>query len=181
MLRIATAFPMRNFVPEFRRRFVPAPSVDWDPSIAKPNRKASDAASTIGITIRLPEDAVLDAQGVVGTTLFEALTDADLSDIWSGAGACGGACQCSTCRVQIEHAPVLLPERGEDEEDMLDTAASAAMRQNNDDALADAYLDEKSRLSCQLVLRTADDGLVVTLPEDVLNVLEVPLWLRGSR
>jgi hypothetical protein len=43
------------------------------------------------------------------------------------------------------------------------------------------YLAENSRLACQLVLRAEDDGLELSLPEDVTNVLEVPLWMRGSR
>ena len=65
---------------------------------------------------------------------------------------------------------------------MLDTAATAAARQPDADlAAAQAYQDEASRLACQLELRAEDGGLVITLPEDVLNVLEVPLWLRGDR
>jgi 2Fe-2S ferredoxin len=139
------------------------------------------AAATVEITVLLPEEAVLRTQAVVGATLLEALGAADLSDVWEG-GACGGMCACSTCRVVVQTAPTPLPDRGEDEEDMLDTAATAAAVQEGGDASAgDAYLNESSRLACQLVVRPGDDGLVVQLPDDVLNVLEVPLWLRGSR
>ena len=46
---------------------------------------------------------------------------------------------------------------------------------------AEEYLREHSRLACQLVMRKEDNGLVVRLPDDVTNMLEVPLWLRGSR
>jgi ferredoxin len=174
--------------PRLSRRslLVPAPSVEWDPSRARavpvdPSAGPSAAEATIGLTIRLPEDAVLQARGAVGDTLLNVLAAADLSDVWPG-GACGGACQCSTCRVVVERAPLPLPPRGEEEEDMLDTAASAAARQPDADAdAADAYLAPESRLACQLVLRAGDDGLEVTLPDDVLNILEVPLWLRGSR
>jgi len=73
-----------------------------------------------------------------------------------------------------------------DELDMLDSAAAAISRQadaagEDGAAVAEVYLADKSRLACQLVLREEDDGLELTLPEDVLNMLEVPLWLRGSR
>lgn len=67
-------------------------------------------------------------------------------------------------------------------------AAAAAERQaeaggvdEGEVSLVDQYLDENSRLACQLVLRKEDEGLELTLPDDVLNMLEVPLWLRGSR
>ena len=156
---------------------MPAPSLAWDPSR---ERQTTRGAVTVGLTVRLPEDAELEMRGAVGGTLMDALLDADLSDVWEG-GACGGACQCSTCRVVVSFAPSPLPPREEEEEDMLDTAATAAARQGGDASIADEFLADASRLACQVVLRPEDDGMVVTLPEDVLNVLEVPLWLRGSR
>lgn len=112
----------------------------------------------------------------VGSTLLAALEAADLNDVWEG-GACGGACNCSTCRVVVHTAPSPLAEREEDELDMLDTAALQA----DDRELAMSYLDDASRLACQLTLRAEDDGLVIELPEDVVNMLEIPLWMRGSR
>ena len=81
--------------------------------------------------------------------------------------------------------PAPLSERADDEEDMLDSAVAAAQRQAGDgadvDAIAEEYLRERSRLACQLVMRKEDNGLAVRLPNDVTNMLEVPLWLRGSR
>mgnify|MGYP002839275696 CR=1 FL=1 len=56
-----------------------------------------------------------------------------------------------------------------------------ARQPDADEDAAAAYVDESSRLACQLLLRPEDSGLVVALPDDVLNILEVPLWLRGSR
>ena len=116
----------------------------------------------------------------------EAVADeaADLSDVWDARGACGGACQCSTCRVVIISAPSPLLPHEEDEEDMLDTAATAAARLQGHGAAptaAEAYTTESSRLACQITLRPEDSGLIVALPDDVLNILEVPLWLRGCR
>ena len=83
----------------------------------------------------------------------------------------------------IDVCPVQLQQRSEDEEDMLDTAATAAERlgSGRSENVADEYLSDNSRLACQFTLQAEHDGLVLTLPEDVTNVLEVPLWLRGSR
>jgi 2Fe-2S ferredoxin len=138
---------------------------------------ADPSTQTINITVRLPEDAVLETTAVVGETLLAALEAADLSDVWEG-GACAGACNCSTCRCIISDPPAPLPPKSEEEEDMLDTAATAAARLGGE---AEAYLAESSRLACQLVIQREHDGLVLELPDDVTNVLEVPLWLRGSR
>lgn len=161
------------------RWLMPAPSAAWDPSKERPPAARSTEAR-VRVTVHLPEDAVHEVRGAIGSTLLDTLLDADLNDVWQG-GACGGACQCSTCRVVVTHAPTPLQPREEEEEDMLDVAATAAARQGGDDSLADSYLNDDSRLACQIVLRSSDDGLVVEMPDDVLNVLEVPLWLRGSR
>merc|ERR1712070_130879 len=60
---------------------------------------------------------------------MELLSRSDVGDVWSDAGACGGACNCSTCRVVIEPAwrhdacsAMLAPE--DEELDMLETAAN---------------------------------------------------------
>ncbi|MDQ0473020.1 2Fe-2S iron-sulfur cluster-binding protein [Labrys wisconsinensis] len=64
---------------------------------------------------------------------------------------CGGACACATCHVYVD--PAFMPIVGEPEpmeEDMLDFAYD--VRPN-------------SRLSCQIRVRDALDGLIVTTPE----------------
>jgi len=62
-------------------------------------------------------------------------------------GTCGGMALCSTCHVyvQTDHT---LPEASDDEEDMLDQAF---------------FVEENSRLGCQLHLKEELDGLVVKL------------------
>jgi 2Fe-2S ferredoxin len=62
-------------------------------------------------------------------------------------GTCGGMALCSTCHcyVQTDHE---LPEMTEDEEDMLDQAF---------------FVEDNSRLGCQLKLKDELDGLVVKL------------------
>lgn len=66
-------------------------------------------------------------------------------------GTCGGMALCSTCHMYIE-SDHDLPEMSEDEEDMLDQAF---------------FVEDNSRLGCQLKLADAMEGLVVRLaPED---------------
>jgi 2Fe-2S ferredoxin len=64
---------------------------------------------------------------------------------------CGGACACSTCHVYVDPAWFeKLPAREAMEEDMLDFAYEPK---------------ENSRLTCQLKVTPALDGLVVRMPE----------------
>jgi 2Fe-2S ferredoxin len=64
---------------------------------------------------------------------------------------CGGSLVCGTCHVYVEpHLLPLLPAMSAAENELLDTTASE--RRPN------------SRLSCQLVVTEALDGLVVHLP-----------------
>ena len=72
-------------------------------------------------------------------------------------GACEGAMACSTCHVIVDPAWYgKLEEKCEDEEDMLDLALG---------------LTRTSRLGCQIVITEALDGLVVTLPDETLNMM----------
>ena len=71
-------------------------------------------------------------------------------------GTCEGQRACSTCHVIV--APEWfdrLPEAVEDEEDMLDLAAGAR---------------RTSRLSCQIVLTDALDGIEVRIPPNSLDM-----------
>lgn len=62
---------------------------------------------------------------------------------------CGGACSCATCHVYVDPDWVdRIPPIKDDEEAMLDFALS---------------VDERSRLSCQLVMGPELDGLRVTI------------------
>lgn len=62
-------------------------------------------------------------------------------------GTCGGMALCSTCHVYVIH-DTGLPESGDAEEDMLDQAF---------------FVEENSRLGCQLQITEDMDGLVVKL------------------
>ena len=94
-----------------------------------------------------------DAQGTVvtakpGISLMRAAIDADLDGI---AADCGGALTCATCHVHV-HEPFasLLPPADAEELGMLEFTAEAAQA--------------NSRLSCQIQLTDALDGLTVDLP-----------------
>jgi len=66
---------------------------------------------------------------------------------------CGGECACATCHVYVDEnwlAVTGLPEVGSQEASMLSFAALA---------------QPNSRLSCQIKVSAALDGLVVRLPE----------------
>jgi 2Fe-2S ferredoxin len=85
---------------------------------------------------------------VLGATVMETAVKNDVPGI---DAECGGACACSTCHVYID--PEWRERVGEPttmEEDMLDFAFD--VRPN-------------SRLSCQIKVVEALDGLVVTTPE----------------
>ncbi|MEM7599392.1 MAG: 2Fe-2S iron-sulfur cluster-binding protein [Pseudomonadota bacterium] len=65
---------------------------------------------------------------------------------------CGGACACSTCHVYVDKAWVeKMPPVGDLEEDMLDFAYESD--------------PERSRLTCQIKVTDALDGLIVHMPE----------------
>ena len=64
---------------------------------------------------------------------------------------CGGACSCATCHVHVDPAWIdKLPPMDDLEQEMLDFAED---------------VDEYSRLSCQIKISDALDGLVVNVPE----------------
>ncbi len=62
-------------------------------------------------------------------------------------GTCGGMALCASCHCYVE-SENQLPEMSDDEEDMLDQAF---------------FVEDNSRLSCQLHLADELDGLVVRL------------------
>ena len=83
-----------------------------------------------------------------GQTVMEA---AVMNGVPGIEASCGGACACATCHVYVD--PAWKPVTGAPEvmeEDMLDLAYDVR---------------DESRLSCQLRVTPAFDGLVVRVPE----------------
>jgi ferredoxin, 2Fe-2S len=92
------------------------------------------------------KEHVVDAP--VGQTVMEAAVKHAVPGIDAD---CGGACACATCHVYVD--PEWLSKTGEQnsmEQSMLDFA--------ND-------VEDNSRLSCQIKVSEALDGLVVRLPK----------------
>jgi ferredoxin, 2Fe-2S len=84
-----------------------------------------------------------------GMTVMEGARDNDVPGIEAD---CGGACACSTCHVYVDEAWIdRLPPREPMEEDMLDFAWEPD--------------PQTSRLTCQIKVTDALDGLVVRMPE----------------
>ena len=85
-----------------------------------------------------------------GVSVMEAIRDNGFDELLA---LCGGCCSCATCHVYVDPAFAdKVAPLGEDENDLLD---STDHRQDN------------SRLSCQLQMNDALDGLKVTIaPED---------------
>lgn len=85
-----------------------------------------------------------------GLSLMEVIRDNGFDELLA---LCGGCCSCATCHVHIDPAFAnKLPKMGEDENDLLDSTD---------------HRNETSRLSCQIPVSDALDGLIVTIaPED---------------
>jgi ferredoxin, 2Fe-2S len=79
-----------------------------------------------------------------GTTLMEAAVDNDVRGI---IAECGGACSCATCHVYVDPT----------------WAAQLPPPDAQEDGMLGCVLDRRptSRLSCQIVLKQALDGITV--------------------
>jgi len=103
----------------------------------------------------MPKITYIDSSGAsrtvdaeVGATVMETAIRNNIPGI---EAECGGACACATCHVYVDEA--WCPKVGEPspmEEDMLDFGYEVR---------------ENSRLSCQIKVTDALDGLVVTTPD----------------
>lgn len=99
------------------------------------------------ITFIQPDGSSQVIEAKTGVTVMEA---AKLNDVPGIEAECGGACACATCHVYVDedwHEKTGKPS--EMEEDMLDFAFDVR---------------EASRLSCQIKVTDALDGLVVRVP-----------------
>ncbi len=87
--------------------------------------------------------------GDIGDSIMIAATEGRVPGILA---RCGGSCRCATCHVYVtaEWAGAL-PPMSVHEDEMLDTAG--------------AERRPTSRLSCQITLTAAMDGIVVHVPE----------------
>ena len=84
-----------------------------------------------------------------GRTLMETIRDNGFDELLA---LCGGCCSCATCHVHIDPAFMdKLPKLSEDENDLLDSSD---------------HRNEFSRLSCQIPISDAIEGLKVTIAQE---------------
>jgi ferredoxin, 2Fe-2S len=102
----------------------------------------------INVINRAGKSHVIEAKS--GQTLMEALRDHNM-DV---EAICGGCCSCATCHVFIEDAwAAKLPTKSADEQELVEETES--------------YKPANSRLSCQVKVTDAMDGMNVTVaPEE---------------
>ena len=94
--------------------------------------------------------AAREVDAPVGRTVMEVIRDNGFDELLA---LCGGCCSCATCHVFVDPAFAdKLSPMSEDENDLLDSSE---------------HRGATSRLSCQLAVTDAIDGLKVTIaPED---------------
>ncbi|RST29668.1 2Fe-2S iron-sulfur cluster binding domain-containing protein [Sphingomonas ginkgonis] len=86
---------------------------------------------------------------VDGQTLMESIRDNGFDELLA---LCGGCCSCATCHVHVDPAFAgSLPTMSRDEDDLLDSSGDR---------------DENSRLSCQITVEPALEGLTVRIAEE---------------
>ena len=102
------------------------------------------------ITVITREGEERDVQSEDGLSVMEVIRDNGFDELLA---LCGGCCSCATCHVHVDAEFVeRLPTMSEDEDDLLDSSD---------------HRIERSRLSCQLRVSDALDGLRVRIaPED---------------
>jgi 2Fe-2S ferredoxin len=104
----------------------------------------------------MPQIVVVDQAGAertveapTGRTLMEVIRDNGFDELLA---LCGGCCSCATCHVHIDPAFTdKIPAMSEDESDLLDSSD---------------HRNEYSRLSCQVPVTEALEGLRVTIAQE---------------
>jgi 2Fe-2S ferredoxin len=96
-----------------------------------------------------PKGQTVELDADSGITAMMAIRDAGIDGLLA---LCGGVCSCATCHVHIDPACVsMLGEMSADEDELL----AGSIRRN-----------EYSRLSCQIMLTDALDGLRLTVADE---------------
>ena len=102
----------------------------------------------INLTVTDLDGQQHEIQAKEGESLMEALRHEE----WGVAAICGGLCSCGTCHVYLETNWLdKFQQADSDELDLLDVFDTT---------------ESNSRLSCQLLLQAAHDGLKLTIAEE---------------
>ncbi|QGN55721.1 2Fe-2S iron-sulfur cluster-binding protein [Novosphingobium sp. Gsoil 351] len=90
-----------------------------------------------------------EVNATAGLSVMENIRDNGFDELLA---LCGGCCSCATCHIHVDPASAdKLGQMSEDENDLLDSSD---------------HRDETSRLSCQLQMTDALDGLRVKIAEE---------------
>jgi 2Fe-2S ferredoxin len=101
------------------------------------------------VTYVQPDGTASVVEAAVGSTVMETAIDNDIPGI---IAECGGACSCATCHVYVDPEWLgRIPPPDSLENGMLDCALDRR---------------DESRLSCQIRVTPALDGLVVRVPNE---------------
>jgi ferredoxin, 2Fe-2S len=101
------------------------------------------------ITVISRDGTAKDVEAANGLSLMEIIRDDGFDELLA---LCGGCCSCATCHVHIDPAFAdKIPAMTEDENDLLDSSD---------------HRNETSRLSCQVMVSDAIDGMIVTIAEE---------------
>ena len=101
------------------------------------------------ITVVNQSGETLSVDAPTGRTLMEVIRDNGFDELLA---LCGGCCSCATCHVHIDPAFMdKLAALSEDENDLLDSSD---------------HRNEFSRLSCQVPITEALEGLTVTIAQE---------------
>lgn len=104
------------------------------------------------VTFVQPDGKRQDVEANDGQSVMEAATGAMIRGI---VGECGGGCSCATCHVYVDEAwSGKLAPADDMEKGMLEGAVEPGPR---------------SRLSCQIKMTAALDGLTVSIPAAQVN------------
>lgn len=96
---------------------------------------------------RAGEEATIDADS--GLTVMENVRDNGFDELLA---LCGGSCSCATCHVHVDDAWMeIVGKPGDDEDDLLESSD---------------HRNASSRLSCQIEMSDALDGLRVTIAQE---------------
>jgi ferredoxin, 2Fe-2S len=99
------------------------------------------------VTNRAGEETMVEA--TAGLSVMENIRDNGFDELLA---LCGGCCSCATCHIHVDpEFADKLPAMSEDENDLLDSSD---------------HRDRYSRLSCQIPMSDALDGLKVTIAEE---------------
>jgi 2Fe-2S ferredoxin len=101
----------------------------------------------VTVITRSGEEHSFEANG--NSTVMEAIRDSGIDDLLA---ICGGCCSCATCHVHVDPAfAAKLPAMSNDENGLLEGLE---------------HRRETSRLSCQIRVADAIDGLKVTIARE---------------